>query len=79
MRFTTIFHFLDFEQSISYSVLTRYIEVYIVVKNKFTILYFDKDLNIDLIKNILVIIINLQMSFKFTLTNLFWLYEVYCY
>ena len=79
MRFTTIFHFLNFEQSISCSVLTRVTRVYIVVKNKFTILYFDKDLNIDLIKNILVIIINLQMSFKFTFTNLFWLYEVYCY
>ena len=79
MRFTTIFHFLNFEQSISRCLLIKMYKLDIVAQIKFTILSCEKGLDINQIKKILVNIIKCQMSFKFTFTKLFCLYEVYCY
>ena len=38
MRFTTIFHFLNFKQIFSLIIIKQVDTIYIVVKNKFTIL-----------------------------------------
>ena len=71
MRFTTIFHFLNLEQSFSRIILIHVDRLYIIAKNKFTILFFERDLNIKYFKKILVKIIKCQMSFKFTFTSYF--------